>query len=117
MKQEIDNFSIYLNVWDYTLLFFINLFVTDKYGFCKPVSERPDNVKNGIRLTNGSGFEIDIQVLRKFKYLESYKWYASFLLLYICLHYRYENLGHKEVHWSVSNATSRSISRGPFRGQ
>ena len=91
--------------------------IIDRYGFCKPVSERPDNVKNGIRLTNGSGFEIDIQVLQKIKYSDSYKLYTSFLLLYTCLCYRYANLGFKEVHRSVSNATCGSISSRPFRGQ
>ena len=93
--------------------------IIDRYGFCKPVSERPDNVKNGIRLTNGSGFEVDIEVQRKFKYLESYRWsirkinntYVSngYILVY--------NLGIKEVYWSVSNATSGSISSRPIRGQ
>ena len=65
-------------------------------------------------MTNGSGFEIDVQVLRKFKYLDSYKINNTYFSNGYVLVY---NLGFKEVYWSVSNATSGSISRGPFRGQ
>ena len=44
--------------------------VIDKYGFTKSFEDRPSNVRNGIRLSNGSGFEVDIKVSKDFQFFQ-----------------------------------------------
>ena len=51
---------IFMNI--YGLLLTTCFIIVDRYGFTKSFQERPNNVRNGIRLSNGSSFEVEIKV-------------------------------------------------------
>ena len=57
-------FQGYIFINSHGLLQTTCFIIIDRYGFTKSFQERPNNVRNGIRLSNGSSFEVEIKVSR-----------------------------------------------------